>query len=285
MAASSPILTPDDHAFFRENGYVIVRNAVPPDHLQAVVDLIWDFLEMDPENPEDWYRPPHRTGGMIEVYQHQALWDNRQHARVYQAFCEIRGSSDLWVSMDRANMKPPRHPAHPEYDHRGFIHWDVDTSTLPVPFGVQGVLCLTDTGPDQGGFQCVPSIYRHLEEWVRSQPADRDPRRPDLAGHEVVPVCGKAGDLIIWHRALPHGNGHNVSDRPRLAQYITMYGERYQDESERQRRIRLWRERLCPGGPAFPGDPRGKEQREYQTAHLTDLGQRLLGLEPWPTAA
>src|SRR5438067_4641792 len=116
MLTETPVLTPADHAFFAENGYVIVHDAVPPENRQAVIDLIWELLEMDPDHPEDWYRAPHRTSGMVEVYQHQALWDNRQYPRIYQAFREIRGSGRLWVSMDRACMKPPHHPDHPEYN-------------------------------------------------------------------------------------------------------------------------------------------------------------------------
>lgn len=281
MEAATPILSEADHRHFAEHGYVVVPNVVPPENLQAVVDLIWDFLEMDRNNPGDWYRPPHRVGGMVEVYQHQALWNNRQHPRVYQVFREIRGEDPLWVSMDRASMKPPRHPNHPEYDHAGFIHWDVDTSQLPVTFGVQGVLALTDTTEDQGGFQCVPSLYRHFEEWVRTQPPDRDPYRPNLGDHPVVKVPARAGDLIVWHRLLAHGNGRNLSSRPRLAQYLTMYPARDEDLAERERRVRLWRDRLCPGGPAFPGDARRVEERQYQTAALTPLGRKLLGLDAW----
>ena len=284
MIASTPVLTAEDHAFFEENGYVIIPNAVPRESLEAVIRLIWDFLEMDPDDPDGWYREPHRTNGMVEVYQHQALWDNRQHPRIHQAFAELLGRPRLWVSMDRACMKPPQHPDHPEYDHKGFIHWDVDTTMRPLPFGVQGVLCLTDTEADQGGFQCVPGMHRSLGGWIATQPPDRDPRVPDLTGRTVASVPGKAGDLILWNRLLPHGNGHNVSRRPRLAQYILMYPERYANEEERQRRIHVWQNRLCPGGRAFPGDPRGKEQRDYRTAELTPLGRRLLGLDPWPEA-
>ncbi|HTE21197.1 MAG TPA: phytanoyl-CoA dioxygenase family protein [Armatimonadota bacterium] len=282
MAGPGPILTPRDHVFFEEQGYVVIPNAVRQENLDAVIDLIWEFLGMDRNCPEDWYREPHRPGGMVEVYQHQALWDNRQHPRVYQAFSEILGTERLWVSTDRANMKPPQHPAHPEYDHRAFIHWDVDTSKLPQPFAVQGVLYLADTDAGQGGFQCVPGMHRNLEEWVKTQPADRDPSKPDLTGRTVTAVPGKAGDLLIWNRLLPHGNGHNLSKRPRLAQYITMYREQYARPDLREDRIRRWRERLPPSGSAFPGDQRGWEQSHGQPAELTPLGRKLLGLEPWP---
>src|SRR5713101_5017194 len=99
-----PILSPAEHAFFQENGYLIVPNAVPRENLDAMIVMIWEFLGMDPNNPEDWYREPRRPGGMVEIYQHQALWDNRQYPRIYQAFTEILGKERLWVSIDRACM-------------------------------------------------------------------------------------------------------------------------------------------------------------------------------------
>lgn len=276
-----PVLTPEDHAFFDENGYVVVHEVVPQKNLDAVIDTIWEFLEMDPNDPEDWYREPHRKGGMIEMYHHQTMWDNRQAPRLHQAFSEIWNTEKLWVTMDRVNMKPPSHPNHPDWDHKGFIHWDVDTSTLPVAFGVQGVLYLTDTTEDQGGFQCVPGMHRMLEEWVKTQPPNRNPRAPDLTGLEVRKVVGQAGDLVIWHRALAHGNGHNTSDQPRLAQYISMSPAREDNDAARQHRIQQWEKRLCPGGSAFPGDPRRLEELHGKTATLTSLGRKLLGLDRW----
>ena len=113
------VFTPEDHAFFRDNGYVVAREVVPPENLRATVAMIWDFLGMDPANPEDWYRPPLSPGGMLEVYQHQVLWDNRQAPRVHQAFSEIFGTERLWSSFDRVNMKPPRHPRPPRVRPQG----------------------------------------------------------------------------------------------------------------------------------------------------------------------
>jgi hypothetical protein len=78
--------------------------------------------------------------------------------------------------------------------------------------------------------------------------------------------------------ALPHGNGRNTSDKPRLAQYITMGRNGQTNEEGRQNRIKHWRERT-PGG--FPGDPRRIEEDQGTTAELTPLGRRLLGLDLW----
>ncbi len=157
-----PVLSKEDLAFWEENGYVVVKEAVPQENLAAMVDVIWAFLEID---REQWYKykpytredrcSPISAAGMVEIYQHQALWDNRQYPKVHQAFAEIWGDEKLWVSVDRANMKPPARADRPEWCNEGMIHWDADTSKQPVPFGVQGVLYLTDTAEDQGGFQYV----------------------------------------------------------------------------------------------------------------------------------
>lgn len=284
------ILSAADHAFFDANGYVVVHDIVPQANLEAAVRAIFEFLDMDPHNPNDWYRPPHRTGGMVEIYQHQALWDNRQHPRMHQVFSEIYGTEKLWVSEDRAGFKPPQHPDHPEYDHKGFVHWDIDTTKLPQPFRVQGVLSLTDTSADMGGFRCAPGFHKRLEEWIATQPADRNPSTPDLAALppdvRIVSVETRAGDLVIWNTRLLHGNGHNVSQKPRLAQYITMSPVDLSDaeaySAARAGRVERWRKRLSPEYKrAFPGDPRQVEELQGVTARLTPLGRKLLGLDDW----
>ncbi|MBK34844.1 MAG: hypothetical protein CME26_04855 [Gemmatimonadetes bacterium] len=290
LPATSDVLSNEDLSFWEANGYVIVPNAVPQANLDAMIQTIWDFLEVDGDDPEQWFHHPPRgrdglpespisLAGMVEVYQRQALWDNRQYPRVYEAFRQILDEEHLWVSLDRANMKPPANPDSPEWDHPGMIHWDVDTSQDPIPFGVQGVLYLTDTSVDQGGFQCVPGFHRTFEDWVKTQPDDRNPRQPDLDGLTVEAIAGKAGDLLIWHRLLAHGNGRNTADRPRLAQYITMSPANYDDEAMREERVTAWRE--CRPGPRWPGDPRRREERQGERAELTELGRKLLGVEVW----
>jgi hypothetical protein len=283
------VLSKADWAFWEENGYVIIPNAVPQENLDRMVEAIWWFLDMDPEDSETWYKhkpftrdnrcSPISAGGMVEMYQHQAIWDNRQHPRVHQAFAEIWGEEKLWVSLDRANMKPPAREDKPDWNNRGMIHWDLDTSQQPIQFGVQGVLYLTDTAEDQGGFQCVPGFNNTFEEWVKTQPEDRNPHHPDLTGLDVRSIPGKAGDLLIWHRLLAHGNGHNTSDKPRLAQYITMSPARTDDEAARQARVASWQERRPM--PNWPGDPRAWEKEKQQTAELTPLGKKLLGVDLW----
>lgn len=280
------VLTAQDLAFWHENGYVIVQDAVPQKNLDAVVDIIWAFMAMDPDDPDTWYRPGDgddsspklKISGMAELYQHQSLWNNRQNPRVYGAFVDILETEKLWVSIDRVNLNPP---ARADWDFQGFVHWDIDTNPPPSPFRVQGVLSLVDVPADAGGLQVVPGFHRRFEQWVKTQPADRDPRIPDMTGLELKPLAMNAGDLVIWHSLLPHGTGRNNSARPRLAQYITMFPAREDDEALRRERIRLWKERKPPERTAFPGDPRRWEIEHGTTAELTPLGEKLLGLQNW----
>ena len=265
------------------DGYVIVPNAVPGELLDAVVDDVWRHVGADRGDRESWYKPGIvAPTGMVEMYHYQSMWNTRQHPGLHDTFAEVHGTEKLWVSIDRTNLKPPADPRHPEHDHKGFIHWDTDTSKYPaIPFRVQGVLALTDTAADMGGFQCVPEIYGELDAWIARQPADRDPRRPVIDGYTITRLAMNAGDLVIWTTLLPHGNGHNVSPRPRLAQYITMNPAEESNEELRETRINCWRKKLPILSPAFKGDSRGIEQRTGP-AELTPLGRQLLGLDRWP---
>lgn len=280
------VLTEEDWKFWKENGYVIVHNAVPKVHIDRLVQLIWEFEEKNPNDPTTWYTAPRSeiqmkelvNTGMVEMYNHQYLWDNRMYKRVYDAFVDIWGTERLWVSIDRCNLNLPLKPGH---EYKGFIHWDVDTSLKPIPVNVQGVLSLVDTDADMGGFQCIPELYRNFNEWVKTQPADRDPHKPDTTGFTPNKVVTKAGDLLIFNSMLAHGIRPNHSTKARLAQYISMFPAQENNEELRQMRIKSWKERLAPTGKAFPGDPRKWEQVKYGIAGLTELGEKLLGIKKW----
>jgi ectoine hydroxylase-related dioxygenase (phytanoyl-CoA dioxygenase family) len=216
--------------------------------------------------------------GMVEVYNHQYLWDNRQHPKIHQAFADIWGTEKLWVTIDRANLNFPIRPGH---EYKAFIHWDYDPETKPQ--NVQGVLALADqTDPNMGGFQCIPELFRNYETWKLTQPEDRDHFKPDVSGFEIVKVPMNAGDLLIFNSLQPHGIRANMSgNKVRMAQYISMMPAEQDNNELREWRISSWRERRAPEGYAFPGDPRKWEQTKYDAAVLSTLGRKLLGMDRW----
>ena len=276
------VLTAEDRKFWEENGYVVVHNAVPPENLKAAERAVWDFLEMQSDDPGSWYPDPPRASIMTEMYQHQVLWDNRQYPRVHQAFAEIWGTEQLWVSIDRASMNPPELP---DWKYPGKLHWDTKLEP-PIDFWVQGVLYLTDTAANQGAFTCVPGFHRQLEDWLKDLPPEADPREQDLESLGAQPIPGAAGDLIIWHTALPHGSSSNTATHPRVAQYITMFPSQGYDEGARNHRLKAWRDRLAGLVIEVTGVTtwklrNEKEHQTAQTAELSPLGRKLLGLDRW----
>ncbi|OIJ94906.1 phytanoyl-CoA dioxygenase [Streptomyces sp. MUSC 14] len=277
------VLSPADWEHWIDRGYVIVRQAVAPDTVAALADGLCSFLDMRRDDPATWTSP--HTGndrlpghsGLVEMYNHQAQWDVRQTPRVYDAFADIWDRTDLWVTIDFANVNPPNRGPR-AFD--GFIHWDVDTSTDPLPVSCQAVLSLTHGDEEIGGFQCVPEIFTEWEKWVSGQPADRDPFTPDITGHTITTPQVAPGDLIVFNSLLPHGVHPNVSaSRVRMAQYLTM-APAWEDHADlREARVRFWRDRLPPHPPE--GGIRKAEADLYGPATLTGLGERLLGLRTW----
>lgn len=280
------VLDAEQFAMWQEQGYVIIKNAISTQAVTSTRQLLWEFQEMDPDNPATWNKAQQRdhamtelnNSGMVECYHHQELWNNRQSQRVYDAFVDIWDREDLWVTIDRANLNPPNRNSR---SFNGFIHWDANTSLTPLPTQVQGVLALSDTDEETGGFQCVPQLYRDLEVWRQNQPEDRDPFNPDLTGYDIEFVPMNAGDLLIFNGLLPHGIRPNRSDRVRLAQYISMAPAEEDNPPLKEWRVQSWHDRIPPQGFAFPGDPRGWEQTKYPRAELSLLGRKLLGKDLW----
>jgi len=83
------------------------------------------------------------------------------------------------------------------------------------------LLYLGDCGASDGAFHCVPGFHQRLPGWLASVPAGVHPR--DWAPRDLspVPIPGEAGDLILWHQALPHCATPNRGASPRMVQYLT----------------------------------------------------------------
>jgi hypothetical protein len=282
------VLSEADWNFWIENGYIVIKGAVPKEQAKQTADFLWEFDEKSPTDPSTWHAPPRAemqmkelTGtGMVEVYNHQYLWDNRQTKKVYDAFVDVWGTEKLWVTIDRANLN---FPLPRGVEKKGFIHWDYDPETKPQ--NVQGVLALADQDDENmGGFQCIPWLYRNYDSWKLTQPENRDRFQPSLEGLEnkIVKVKMEAGDLLIFNSTEPHGIRPNKSkDKVRIAQYISMMPAEPENEALKNWRINSWKNRIAPEGYAFPGDPRNWEQTKYETAILSPLGERLVGLKDW----
>jgi hypothetical protein len=222
VEASAPVLSADDLAFWDEHGYVILHDAVPADTREAATQAILEHVGARLDDPETWYRH-NRRSIMVQYFQHPAFDANRRSPRIHKAFAQLWGTADLWVSTDRVGFNAPERPGWPFQGPD--LHWDVSLHQ-PMPLGMHGILYLIDTEVDQGAFTVVPGFHRRVGDWLARLPAGTDPRTQDMHALGAKPIAGRAGDLVIWHDALPHGASPNRARMPRIVQYIRMYPTR-----------------------------------------------------------
>src|SRR5262245_96788 len=94
------ILSEDDWKFWIHNGYVVIKKAVPLEQAKRLADYLFEYEDKDANDIESWYKRPNvenqmtelNNTGMVEIYNHQYLWDNRQNPRIHQAFADVWGT-------------------------------------------------------------------------------------------------------------------------------------------------------------------------------------------------
>ncbi len=182
------------------------------------------------------------------------------------------------VDMNRCLFRPPAHPFFPQLS-RSAIHWDTDPRA-PGAGSLQAVVLLTDVGSNEGGFQCIPEIYKNLNAWLQRHAGgqDFDFFEPALNDCQTTQVEGKAGDVILWSTRLPHGSAVNLSRRPRVAMFVTMQPPPESPLYFESMKT-WWLTRRAPDH--WRGLPGQLDPEPGEPAVLSDLGRKLVGLSSW----
>jgi len=149
-----------------------------------------------------------------------------------------------------------------------------NNETLHTFRKLQGFIALGDATESDGGFICVPSFHKHIEEWARANSeyyATKFAARDFVSVPENDPLCDqgvkvpvRAGSLVIWDSRLPHCNFPNDSDKFRYVQYVKMFPKRKNAPTFNQCREMFIKEML------------GKSN--FQPS---ELGNKLFGLQEW----
>ena len=230
-AADIPdVLSLEDLAFWQENGYVIIKDAISKEDCKATQQAIWEFLEMNPDDRESWYkRHEEQRGLMLNFHNHETLNRNRLSPRIQKAYEQLYKTTKIYKTIDKVSFNPP------ETNNFKFLgsplHWDVSLKQ-PIPFGLQGLLYLTDCDPNDGAFHCVPGFHTKIDSWLNGLEPHINPREEALATLQPVPVVAKAGDFIIWQNTLPHCASPNHGNVPRMVQYLTYFPDDFKSAEE-----------------------------------------------------
>lgn len=230
MRLTTDVLTEADLLFWEENGYLVLKNAISEEDCRATVTAIWTFLGLQPEDRDGWYRQHEEQRGLMLTFSdHPILNKNRSSERIRKAYEQLYRSDKIYKTIDKVSFNPP------ETDSYHFLgsplHWDVSLKQ-PIPYGIQGLLYLTDCGPEDGAFHCVPGFHREIGNWMTGLKEGENPREIALQTLKPIPVIGNAGDFVIWHQALPHCASANHGATPRMVQYLTYFPEQYETATE-----------------------------------------------------
>jgi ectoine hydroxylase-related dioxygenase (phytanoyl-CoA dioxygenase family) len=217
----APPLDAQQLAHWDEHGYLIIPGVLSASESAAARAAIWDFLQMRAEDPASWYQSSAQMKKiMVQLFAHPALEVARTSEYIRRIFQQLWQRDDVVMTTDRVGFNPPE-TGQWQFPGPG-IHWDVELVS-PVPFGTQGLIYLTDVAENQGAFCCVPGFHKKIDNWLEDQPQGINLQEQDWTQWPVKPIAARAGDLIIWHQALPHGSSPNRADFPRMVQYLNMY--------------------------------------------------------------
>ncbi|KKK21922.1 hypothetical protein P175DRAFT_0541963 [Aspergillus ochraceoroseus IBT 24754] len=224
------ILSKGDYQDFRaelyENGFAVIKGAIPLDRAEKYCEKAHDWLrsfgtDLDFDNPDTWVSEnlPHanqiRTYADYCVNHEKFMWDARLEPGVVDAFAKVWETDELLVSFDSLNITFPNRKDIPR--RKAWEH--IDQS--PMRRGlhcVQGIIALSPSGPDDGGLVVYPKSHKFNDEFFGSQ-SDKKSWLPfkdiymlpqteldwfTARGMGPHKVCAEPGDLILWDSRVIH---------------------------------------------------------------------------------
>jgi len=217
------MLTSDQIAFYKHNGYVMVEDAVTPEQLNRMREITYDLIEKsrgvtesnDIYDLDEGHSPaqPRLTRIKLPHRQNPYFWDVLKNSRMTQVLNNLLGP-DTMIQTSKLNTKAPGGGAAVEW-HQDWAFYP-HTNDDMLAFG----LMLEDVDQANGPLQVIPGS--HNGSVLAHTNADGvfcgavDPADPDFHHDKAVTLTGKAGSMTVHHARTLHGSAPNVSDRNRL---------------------------------------------------------------------
>jgi phytanoyl-CoA hydroxylase len=217
------VINEQDVAFYRKNGYLVVKDVIDAPTLskirKAIADMVTkaagvkthnDIYDLEPthtpENPRvRRIKTPHKVDpfffelvkqpGMISILKALLGQDVRLHG-------------------SKLNVKAPKYGSPVEWHQDWAFYPHTNDDILAI-----GVM-LDDVELENGPLLVMPGTHRIDKVWNHHLDGRfcgaMDPTKtPDLDYSKAVPCVGKAGTCSFHHVRLVHGSAQNTSDKPR----------------------------------------------------------------------
>jgi ectoine hydroxylase-related dioxygenase (phytanoyl-CoA dioxygenase family) len=215
-------LSADDLTFYRENGYLMIENAVSDEHLEALRRVTYDFIEQSRQvtdsndifDLDEGHGPatPRLTRIKLPHKQHP-IYDTVLRSARMQGYFQALLGPNVTLQTSKLNTKAPGGGAAVEW-HQDWAFYP-HTNDDMLAFG----LMLEDVDQANGPLMVIPGSHKgpllsHHNNGVFAGAVD--PADPDFHFDEAVTLTGKAGSMTVHHARTLHGSAPNRSDRARL---------------------------------------------------------------------
>ena len=216
------MLSDAQRAFYAENGYLMIENAVTPDQLDRLraitarlidasrtVSESNDVYDLDKGHGPD---SPRLTRIKIPHKQDPYFWEVLRNSAMTHVLNDLLGP-DTTILTSKLNTKAPGGGRAVEW-HQDWAFYPHTNDDL-LAFG----LMLENVDEANGPLMVIPGTHRgpvldHTSNGVFAGAINPDD--PAFDREKIVTLTGKAGSMTVHHARLLHGSAPNRSDRARM---------------------------------------------------------------------
>jgi len=221
-------LTPEEIAFYQDQGYLILENRVPMDIVRAIRDEIARFHDIaagmtasdDRIDLEDTHSPadPRIRRVKLPHTQSQIVCDLMRSDHILAPVRDLLGP-DLRLQTTKLNMKSAGYGAAVEWHQDWAFYPYTNDDVLAVG------LIIDDMGVENGPLSVFPGTHRgrifdHHHNGTFAGAVDLVTEGLDPA--DAVPLTGPAGSITLHHVRILHGSALNTSTRDRRIIFFEM---------------------------------------------------------------
>lgn len=221
-------LSPDQIAFYRDQGYLLLERRVPEDIIAGIRAEITRFQDMargmtasdDRIDLEDSHRPeaPRIRRVKKPNTQSQPIDDLLRSDHILAPVRDLIGPN-LRLQTTKLNMKSAGYGAAVEWHQDWAFYPYTNDDVLAVG------LIIDDMGAENGPLMVFPGshrgpVYCHHHDGVFCGAMDLDAEGLDI--NDAVPLAGPAGSISIHHARAVHGSALNTSTRDRRIIFFEM---------------------------------------------------------------
>lgn len=217
---------PGEIAFYREHGYLAVRQAFSAAEVAGAMEGLMDLvMGKRPDFKDVWFEAaakeklaqlgPDERLDAVRKLGNFVEYDSRlkalsHHAGLLAVVSRLLGDRSPFMFQDMALLKPPRIGREkPWHQDHAYFDYPLDTPIVGV------WIALDEAMVDNGCMQLLPG--RHREPLIHFQRRDWQLCDTAVLGTESVAAPLPAGGLLLFDGKLPHGTPHNTSPKRRRA--------------------------------------------------------------------